>query len=133
MPSRPTASSVDEYIQNFPEPTREILEQVRSVIRAAAPAATEKISYAIPTYVLNGNLVHFAGFKSHIGFYPAPSAIEAFRAELGGYKQAKGSVQFPLSQPLPLDLIRRMVEFRVGENTAGGERRKGRKEEEKGG
>jgi uncharacterized protein YdhG (YjbR/CyaY superfamily) len=119
MTSAATATSIDEYIACFPPATRKALEQVRSLIRGVAPDATEKISYAIPTFDLNGrHLVHFAGFAKHIGFYPIPSGIEAFREELAAYKQGRGSVQFPLDKPMPLDLIRRIVEFRVVENRA---------------
>lgn len=120
MANRSTARTVDEYIAEFPPATRKVLEELRALIRATAPSATEKISYAIPTFHLNGNLVHFAAFERHVGFYPTPSGIEAFREELKPYKTAKGSVQFPLDQPLPKDLIRRMVEFRVAENTGKG-------------
>jgi uncharacterized protein YdhG (YjbR/CyaY superfamily) len=119
MTSAATATSIDDYIAGFPPATRKALEQVRSLIRGVAPDATEKISYAIPTFDLNGrHLVHFAGFAKHIGFYPIPSGIEAFREELAAYKQGRGSVQFPLDKPMPLDLIRRIVEFRVVENRA---------------
>lgn len=117
MAKRPTIDSVDEYIAGFPAGTQKVLEEVRALIRASAPGATETISYAIPTFDLNGHLVHFAGYRSHIGLYPGPSGIEAFREELKPYKSAKGSVQFPLGQPLPMDLIRRIVEFRVQENS----------------
>ena len=117
MAARSTANSIDEYIREFPPETREPLEELRALIKAAAPDATETISYAIPTFDLNGrHLVHFAGFKRHIGFYPIPSAIEAFRKELEPYKSGKGSAQFPLAKPLPVDLIRRIIEFRVAEN-----------------
>lgn len=114
-----TASSppkgIDEYIAGFPKDVREALRQVRATIAKAAPDAVEAIKYQIPTFVLNGNLVHFAAFKNHIGFYPTPSAIAAFEGELARYQSAKGSVQFPLHEPLPLDLIARIVEFRVKE------------------
>jgi uncharacterized protein YdhG (YjbR/CyaY superfamily) len=117
MAARSTANSIDEYIQESPPETREALEELRALIKAAAPDATETISYAIPTFDLNGrHLVHFAAFKRHIGFYPIPSAIEAFREELEPYKSGKGSAQFPLGKPLPVDLIQRIVEFRVVEN-----------------
>lgn len=116
MPERPKATSIDEYIAEFPPETRVALEEIRAVIREAAPGAIETISYAIPTYDLKGNhLVHFAGFARHIGFYPIPSGMEAFEAELSAYRRGKGSVQFPLGAPLPTDLIRRIVTFRVGE------------------
>ena len=117
MAARSTANSIDEYIREFPPETRETLEELRALIKAAAPDATETISYAIPTFDLNGrHLVHFAAFKRHIGFYPIPSAIEAFREELEPYKSGKGSAQFSLGKPLPVDLIRRIIEFRVAEN-----------------
>ncbi|EQB20626.1 hypothetical protein UNSWDHB_2051 [Dehalobacter sp. UNSWDHB] len=100
----------------FPDETQEILRAIRNVIREAAPDAVEKISYQMPTFVLNGNLVHFAAFKNHIGFYPTPSGIEAFKQELAGYKGAKGSVQFPLNKPIPYELISKIVKYRVAEN-----------------
>ena len=117
MANRSTTSSIDEYIAGFPPETQKVLEEMRALIRASAPGATESISYAIPTFDLNGrHLVHFAGYKTHIGFYPVPSGLEAFKEDLMPYKQGKGSVQLPLGQPLPTDLIRRIVEFRVAEN-----------------
>jgi uncharacterized protein YdhG (YjbR/CyaY superfamily) len=109
---------VDAYIAGFPEDIQKLLQQIRATVREAAPGATETIKYAMPTYTLQGNLVHFAAFKHHIGFYPTPGGIEAFEAELAKYKGAKGSAQFPLDQPMPLDLIRRIVEFRVQEHAA---------------
>ncbi len=118
MPDRSTARSIDEYIADFPPETRQVLEEMRELIRSSAPEATETISYAIPTFDLNGrHLVHFAGYKHHVGFYPVPSGIEAFKEELTPYKSGKGSAQFPLGKPIPEDLIRRIVEFRVEENT----------------
>ena len=113
---RSTARSIDEYIAEFPPATQELLTEMRKLIRASAPDATEKISYAIPTFHSNGNLVHFAGYERHIGFYPGSDGIEAFKKDLKPYKTAKGSVQFPLDEPLPKDLIRRMVEYRVATN-----------------
>lgn len=114
MKASPTAPrDIDEYIAAFPKEVQEILEKVRATIRKAAPAAEEGIKYQIPTFTLNGNLVHFAAFKKHIGLYPAPRALEEFKDELSGYKGAKGSVQFPLDQPIPYDLISRIVEYRV--------------------
>lgn len=110
------AQDIDQYIAGFPEATRALLQQVRETIQKAAPEASETIKYGIPTFELKGNLVHFAGYKQHIGFYPTPSAMEAFTEALTNYKKAKGSVQFPLDQPLPLDLIEEMVVFRVKEN-----------------
>jgi uncharacterized protein YdhG (YjbR/CyaY superfamily) len=111
-----TPLTIDEYIASFPKETQVLLEQVRSTIRKAAPDAEETISYAIPTFRLNGNLVHFAAFKHHIGFYSTPSGTAAFQKELANYKQGKGSVQFPNDKPLPLALITRIVKFRVKEN-----------------
>ncbi len=108
--------NIDEYISGFPDEIRLLLEEVRKTIRNAAPEATEAISYQMPTFRLNGNLVHFAAFKNHIGLYPAPTGIETFSKELSAYKGGKGSVQFPISEPLPLDLITRIVRFRVDEN-----------------
>jgi uncharacterized protein YdhG (YjbR/CyaY superfamily) len=117
MTTRSTATSIDGYIAGFPPETQKVLEEVRALITAAAPQATETISYAIPTFDLNGrHLVHFAGYENHVGFYPGASGIAAFKGELKPYKSAKGSVQFPLGRPLPLDLIRRIVEFRVEES-----------------
>jgi uncharacterized protein YdhG (YjbR/CyaY superfamily) len=109
-------TTIDDYIKRFPETTRKLLEQIRTAIRKAAPEATEKISYGIPTFYCHGNLVHFAAFKNHIGFFPTPSAIEAFQKELKAYKTSKGTVQLPMTDPLPLKLIERMVKFRVKEN-----------------
>lgn len=114
--NKKVALTTDEYIAQFPPDVREILQNLRAVIKEAAPEATEKISYQMPTFYLNGNLVHFAAYARHIGFYPAPSGIEAFKEELSPYKGAKGSVQFPLDKPLPMDLISRIVRFRVSEN-----------------
>lgn len=111
-----TAKNIDEYISGFPEDVQKKLTQVRKTIKDAAPAAEEKISYAIPTFTLNGNLVHFAAFKNHIGFYPGPAGIEEFSEGLSTYKQAKGSVQFPLDKPIPLEIIKRIVKFRVKKN-----------------
>lgn len=110
--------NIDEYILGFPPEIQRILEEIRATIRAAAPEATETIRYQMPTFKLNGNLVHFAGYKNHIGFYPVPSGIEAFKDELSKFKGAKGSVQFPLNKPMPLDLISRIVKFRLAENLA---------------
>lgn len=108
-----TSESIDEYILKFPPETQEILNMLRKVIKESAPDAKEKISYQMPTFVLHGNLVHFAAYKNHIGFYPTPSGIEAFKHELSEYKGAKGSVQFPIEKPLPYQLISKIVKFRV--------------------
>jgi uncharacterized protein YdhG (YjbR/CyaY superfamily) len=117
MTNRSTAKTIDEYIAGFPPEMQKVLQQLRALIRAEAPDATETISYAIPTFDLNGHLVHFAGYARHVGFYPTGSGVEAFKEELKPYKSGKGSVQFPLGQPLPADLIRRIVRFRVKANT----------------
>ncbi|MDM5360465.1 DUF1801 domain-containing protein [Peribacillus sp. ACCC06369] len=108
--------SIDEYIIQFPEEVQEILKTLRKVIKDSAPAAKEKISYQMPTFALNGNLVHFAAYKKHIGFYPTPNAISAFEHALSEYKCSKGAVQFPLNKPIPYELITKMVTFRVEEN-----------------
>jgi uncharacterized protein YdhG (YjbR/CyaY superfamily) len=108
--------TIDEYIAACPPDVQAILQKIRLTIHNAAPQATEKISYQMPTFYLNGNLVYFAAFKEHIGFYPIPTGIEAFKQELSVYKQGKGSVQFPLDRPIPYDLIERIVKFRVEEN-----------------
>ncbi len=119
--------SIDDYIATFPEDIQSILKALRATIKAAAPEATEKFSYQLPTFFLNGNLVHFAAFKNHIGFYPTPSGIEAFKEELSVYKGAKGSVQFPIDEPLPLELVSRIVQFRVAENLEKGKKKGGKK------
>jgi uncharacterized protein YdhG (YjbR/CyaY superfamily) len=108
--------SIDQYIATFPKETQKILEELRTTIKEAAPSAEEKISYQMPTFFLHGNLVHFAAFKTHIGFYPTPSGIEAFKKELSVYEGAKGSVQFPIDKPLPLKLISKIVKYRVTES-----------------
>lgn len=108
--------SIDEYIATFPPPTQELLQQVRETVKAAAPKAKEKISYNMPAFEQHGNLVYFGAAKSHIGFYPTPSAIKAFKDDLAAFHSAAGSVQFPFDKPLPLELITRMVKFRVEEN-----------------
>jgi len=109
-------NDINDYIASFPSATQELLEQMRSTIQKAAPDAVEAISYAMPTFKLNGkNLVHFAGYEKHIGFYATPTGHEAFKDDLLKYKQGKGSVQFPINEPLPLELVARIVKFRVGE------------------
>ena len=109
-------TTIDEYISECPEEVRPVLQKIRSVIKEAAPQASEKISYQMPTFYLNGNLVHFAAHQNHIGFYPTPSGIEAFSDELSIYKSSKGAVQFPLDQPMPYELIGKITRFRVAEN-----------------
>lgn len=108
--------STDEYIAGFPADVQVILNEVRSTIQQAAPEATEKISYGMPAFVQDGNLVYFAAFTNHIGFYALPSGNEAFKKELSKYKTGKGSIQFPLDEPMPLKLITRIVKMRVKEN-----------------
>jgi uncharacterized protein YdhG (YjbR/CyaY superfamily) len=109
-------NSIDEYIASFPKEIRRILEDVRATIKASAPDAEERISYQIPTFTLKGNLVHFAAYKKHIGFYPTSSGIRVFKRELSTYDTAKGTVRFPIGKPLPLKLISKIVKFRVAEN-----------------
>lgn len=113
------ANSIDEYVARFPQAVQERLEKMRATIKRAAPKAEETISYGIPAFKLNGLLVWFAAFKEHLGFYPRKSAILAFQDELSVYKGAKGSVQFPFDEPLPVGLVSRIVKFRVKENLAG--------------
>jgi uncharacterized protein YdhG (YjbR/CyaY superfamily) len=108
--------SIDGYIATFQKETQKILKEIRATIKAAAPEAEEKISYQMPTFFLKGNLVHFAAHTNHIGFYPTPSGIQAFKKELSVYEGAKGSVQFPMDKPMPLKLISKIVKFRVAEN-----------------
>lgn len=111
-------NSIDAYIAGFPEDVQVILEKIREIVRKAAPEAQEAMKYQIPTFVLNGNLVHFAAFRKHIGFYPTPSGIEKFKEALSAYHSAKGSVQFPLDSAIPYTLIKKIVRFRVNENNA---------------
>ena len=114
--NKKTPQSIDEYISNFPEDVQGKLDKLRAVIHEAAPHAEEKISYQMPTYALEGNLVHFAAYKKHIGFYPTPSGIENFKSELSAYKTSKGTIQFPLDEPIPYELVKEIVTFRVKEN-----------------
>jgi uncharacterized protein YdhG (YjbR/CyaY superfamily) len=117
----------ESYFKQFPKDVQEILQEIRQTIQEAAPEATEKISYQMPTFYLNGNLVHFAAYKNHIGFYPTPSGIEAFIDQIKTYKYAKGSVQFPIDQPIPYDLITDIVKYRVKENLQLAENKKKKK------
>ena len=110
------AASIDEYIAGFPEDIQKKLEQIRATVKEAAPGATEAIKYAMPAFVFKGNLVFFAAYKNHIGFYPAPTENEAFKDDLSAYKAGKGTLQFPLDKPMPLKLISRIVKFWVKEN-----------------
>jgi uncharacterized protein YdhG (YjbR/CyaY superfamily) len=110
--------TIDEYVKTFPVDVQRILEKIRETIRKAVPEAEETISYQMPAFKLNGNLVYFAASKNHIGFYPTPSGIESFERELSQYKKGKGTLQFPLDRPIPYDLIQKIVIFRVKENLA---------------
>jgi uncharacterized protein YdhG (YjbR/CyaY superfamily) len=121
MTARSAAASVDEYIAGFPPETQELLEKVRDLIRDEAPDATETISYAIPTFDLGGrHLCHFAAFKRHLSFFPTGEAADAFADELAAYKGGRGTVQFPYGEPLPTELLRRMVRYRVAQVRGGG-------------
>ena len=111
-------TTIDEYIASLPDDVQKILEAIRATIKAAAPEAEEKISYQMPTFFLNGNLIHFAAFKNHIGIYPTPSGTQAFKNEISMYQGAKGSIRLPIDEPMPLKLISRIVKFRVTENLA---------------
>lgn len=111
--------TIDEYIATFPQNIQDILEDVRKAIRDSAPDAQEAITYGVPTFKLNGNLVHFAAYKKHLGFYPAgSSAIEAFKTELSNYSLSKGTIRFPLDEPIPLELVKKIVKFRVKQNVS---------------
>jgi uncharacterized protein YdhG (YjbR/CyaY superfamily) len=111
------SKNIDEYIAGFPEDVRQLLEEMRSTIQKAAPKAEETIKYGIPTFVLNGNLVHFAAYTNHIGFYPAPRGVPEFKKAISPYEAGKGTLQFPLDKKLPLALIGKIVKFRVKENS----------------
>ena len=118
MTEKKTPQNIDEYIAGFPQDVQDKLIKLRATIRQAAPEAQEKISYQMPTFFLEGNLVHFAAYKNHIGFYPAPTGIERFKEPLSVYKGAKGSVQFPLDKPIPYELVSEITAYRVQENLA---------------
>jgi len=119
MDTKKQFKAIDEYIETFPEDAQKILQKLRLTIKESAPGSVETISYQMPTFKLNGKgLVYFAAFKNHIGFYPIPSGIEAFEKELSPYKQGKGSVQFPIDQPIPYALVRKIVKFRAKQNPA---------------
>ena len=115
--TKKVTSTIDEHIAQFPEDIQKKLQQIRELVKSLAPGATETIAYGIPTFRLNGNLVYFAGYAQHIGFYPGSEAIEVFKQDLAGYKTSKGTIQFPLDQPLPLELIRKITLYRVQKNT----------------
>ncbi|WP_273851865.1 iron chaperone [Guptibacillus spartinae] len=120
-----TPESIDDYISQFTPEVQKILETIRKVIKEAAPEAEEKISYKMPTFALKGNLVHFAAYTNHIGFYPTPNGIHAFKEELSGFKTSKGAVQFPIKASIPYELIRRIVTYRVNENNRKAEGNRG--------
>ncbi len=120
-------TSIDEYIATFPEDVQKILQELRATIQACAPDAKEKISYQMPTFDLEGNLVHFAAFKNHIGLYPTPSGTEAFKDQISIYQGAKGSIKFPIDEPLPMGLIKDIVQFRVAENLEKAAKKPGKK------
>jgi uncharacterized protein YdhG (YjbR/CyaY superfamily) len=122
-----TFQTTDEYIALFPAEVQKKLQEIRETIRSCAPEATEKISYQMPTFYLHGNLIHFAAFKNHIGLYPTPNGINAFNNELSTYESGKGSVQFPLDKPLPLELVKKIVKFRVEENMKKAQEKAGKK------
>ncbi len=122
--------NIDEYIAQFSPEMQSIMQTVRKVIREAAPQASEKISWQMPTFYLHGNLVHFAANKSHLGFYPGASGVEHFTPELTEYKTSKGAIQFPYSKPLPIELIQRIVKFRVTENEAWASEKANKKKQE---
>lgn len=124
-PTKP--ESIDEYKAGFPEQTQGILQQIRETVQKAAPDAKEKISYAMPTFYFHGNLVHFAAYANHIGFYALPSGNSAFQKELAKYHTGKGSIQFPINEPMPLALITKIVKFRVEENLQKAASKKGKK------
>lgn len=111
-----TFNTIDEYIAQFPFEIQRVLQQIRAVIKEAAPEATERMSWQMPTFYLDGNLVHFAAHKNHIGFYPGASGIEVFQKEISEYKSSKGAVQFPLNQPMPYELISKITKYRAAEN-----------------
>ena len=111
-----STTDVDGYIATFPTDVQELLNKVRATIKKAAPKAEEVIKYGIPTYVLNGNLIHFGGFKNHIGVYPTPSGIEEFKKELSAYTGSKGAIQFPLNKPFPYSLLTKIVKYRISQS-----------------
>ncbi len=123
MPSKP-AANIDEYIAKYDADIQAILSQMRSIIQKAAPKATEDIKWGMPTFVHHGNLVHFAAHKHHMGFYPAPSGLDAFKEEISKYNNSKGAVQFQYSEKLPVALITKMVKYRLKENEAKAEAKK---------
>jgi uncharacterized protein YdhG (YjbR/CyaY superfamily) len=118
MDNNRAPQNIDDYIAQFPPEIQSIMQTVRQAIREAAPQASEKISWQMPTFYLNGNLIHFAGQKKHLGLYPGANGVEHFLPELTEYKTSKGAIQLPYTKPMPLDLIQRIVKFRLAENEA---------------
>jgi uncharacterized protein YdhG (YjbR/CyaY superfamily) len=116
MKTKKPPQEIDDYIDGYPKDVQRLLKQMRRTVKKAAPNAQEKIAYGIPTLTLNGNLVHFAAFKRHIGFYPGAAGIATFKEQLSAYKSARGSVQFPFDKLLPLALVSRITKFRVRQN-----------------
>ena len=116
--TKTSISTIDQYIKQFPKDVQPKLRELRDVIKKAAPKATETISYGIPTFKQNGNLVHFGGFKSHIGFFPGAGGVSAFSKDFANYKQSKGTIQFPLDAKMPFTLVRKVVKYRIKQNTA---------------
>jgi uncharacterized protein YdhG (YjbR/CyaY superfamily) len=110
-------TTIDAYIAGFPQDVQEVLQKIRREIKKAAPKAEETIKYQIPTFTMNGNLIHFAAYQNHIGVYPAPRGNEQFKEELAAYEGGKGTLRFPLDKPIPFDLIRRIAKFRVEETS----------------
>jgi len=125
--STPAYQSIDEYIRLYPQEIQDLMETLRSVIKEEAPETIERIAYGMPTFWQEGNVCHFAAFKNHIGFFPGSSGVAVFMSELGAYKTSKGTIQFPYGQPMPFDLVRRIVRFRVAENIAWAEENKKKK------
>lgn len=125
MAPRRLFKTIDEYIATFPKNVQIILEELRQAIRESAPAAEETISYQMPAFKLNGILVWFAAFKNHVGFYPKTSAIEAFKEELSGYETSKGTIRFPINKPIPFNLVKKIVRYRVKENLGKKKKRNG--------
>jgi uncharacterized protein YdhG (YjbR/CyaY superfamily) len=109
-------NTIDEYIETFPPEIQKTLQEIRNFIKTELPQASEKISYGMPTFYLNGNLVHFAAFKNHYGFFPSPSGIDAFEEELAPYRSGKGTLRFPFDKPIPWDIIKKVIQFRINEN-----------------
>ena len=119
---RSSFKTINEYINSFPIEVQKLLQAIRQTIKETVPEASERISYQMPAFYLNGNLVYFAAFKNHIGFYPFPSGVADFQREASGYKTSKGAIQFPLEKPIPYELVKKIVKFRVKENLAKGKK-----------